>query len=286
MMSCGTSKQKKVKYNSENEAKQTEENKTKDEYIKKAELSKYTISTNHFPAVGQNERVRFLILHYTAIDYPLSVKVLTQKEVSAHYLIPNAENDSIDLLVAEDKRAWHAGVSKWGKFENLNDTSIGIEIVNKGYEKVGNSNTYFDYTPTQIKKVAQLCKDIIERYKIEPTYVLGHSDVAPQRKLDPGPKFPWKKLYDEYEIGAWYEVQDFYLFYNSIMNNSTDLGNIEEIQKQFKKYGYDIEVNGENNEAFKKIVTVFQHHFRPEKYDGIVDAETYAILLALNKKYK
>lgn len=250
--------------------------------------SKYNISTEYFPSIAYNERIRFLILHYTALDYLTSVEVLTKKNVSSHYLIPDDESKNINLLVSENKRAWHAGVSRWGKFASLNDNSIGIEIVNKGFVINDEKKEFFDYTEIQYKKIADLCKNIIVKYNIKPNYILGHSDIAPQRKNDPGPKFPWKRLYEEHQIGAWYNDSDKEYFLNIIKSDFTffDAEQIKKIQQEFYKYGYEISVNGIIDKKFKKIVTVFQHHFRPGNYDGNIDEETYAIILALNKKYK
>lgn len=255
------------------------------ESIKASKLSNYTISTKYFPSISKNERIRFLVIHYTALDDATSIRALTQKDVSAHYFVPERDNDSIEVLVAEDERAWHAGVSKWEKFENLNDTSVGIEIANKGFTAKNDTLTYYDYPEHQVKKVGSLALDIINRYQIKPNYVLAHSDIAPQRKSDPGPKFPWKKLYDEYGIGAWYDETTKTQFLESI-NSGTITYDVNSIQKELAKYGYEVEQNGISDDKLKKVVVAFQHHFRSQNYDGIMDAESYAILLALNKKYK
>ena len=255
------------------------------ENIKASKLSNYTVSIKYFPSISKNERIRFLVVHYTALDDATSIRALTQKDVSAHYFIPEKNNDSIEIFVPEDQRAWHAGVSKWEKFENLNDTSIGIEIANKGFSVINDTLTYYEYPDYQIKKVGSLVLDIINRYQIKPNYVLAHSDIAPQRKSDPGPKFPWKKLYDEYGIGAWYDelVKNEFL---EAINLGTLIYDVPSIQKELLKYGYDVEQNGVSDEKLKKVIIAFQHHFRPQNYDGIMDAESFAILLALNKKYK
>lgn len=245
----------------------------------------FNVSNEHFPSIGQNERIRFIILHYTAINDNESISVLTKTNVSAHYLVLNDDSKDIQLLVSEDKRAWHAGVSTWGKFNNLNDTSIGIEIVNLGFKLINEKQEFFNFTDNQYEKVAFLCKKIISKYKIKPNYILAHADIAPQRKFDPGPKFSWKRLYKEYDIGAWYEDTDKEYFLKKIGEIKYNSSEILKIQKEFEKYGYKMSLNGIADDKFKRIVTVFQYHFRPENYNGIVDKETYAILLALNKKY-
>lgn len=262
-----------------------------------AKLDNYKISTTHYPAKGQDERIRFLVLHYTALDDEKSIRVLTQQEVSSHYLIPNDYTDSIYVLVDETKRSWHAGASYWKNVNNINFSSIGIEIVNLGYttsapvsgdpDMATAQRTFYDFPKNQIDKVAELARDIIDRYKIDPVNVLAHSDIAPQRKHDPGPKFPWKRLYDEFNIGAWYEDVHKNMFLSQfpyLEKDSTTF--IQSVQQEFEKYGYEIRKTGIWDEQTKKVITAFQYHFRPERYDGILDAETWAILRALNLKYR
>ncbi len=262
-----------------------------------AKLNKSIISTSHYPAVGQDERVRFLILHYTALDNYKSLDVLTRQEVSAHYLVPDDFTDSIYVLVEETKRAWHAGASYWKNVNNVNFSSIGIEIVNQGYTTTtpvsGNPDLavteryFYDFPQKQIDKVAELALDIIQRYKIEPVNVLAHSDVAPQRKHDPGPKFPWKKLYTQYGIGAWYEDVQKNMYLSQFPYAEMDSSSfILSVQNDLEKYGYEIQKTAIWDEQTKKVITAFQYHFRPERYDGVMDAETWAILKALILKYR
>ncbi len=246
----------------------------------------YVVSTQHYPADSQSFRIRHLILHYTAGDYETSVKTLTKKAVSSHYLVTDKENDTIDILVLEDKRAFHAGLSYWKGFTSLNDTSIGIEIVNAGFKTVNGKRIFYDYPDFQIKKVAALCVDIIDRYKILPYNVIGHSDVAPNRKQDPGAKFPWKKLYDEYKIGAWYNDEDVKEFENQYPEIDSTTEFIASAQKDFQTYGYDIKPTGIWDEQSKLVISAFQMHFRPTNFDGILDKETWSILQALLKRYK
>lgn len=251
----------------------------------------YKVVKTYFPAVGQNFRQKYIILHYTALDDDKSVTVLTQQSVSAHYLVNDIDDRDIYQLVDENKRAYHAGISAWRNDKMLNDTSIGIEIVNAGYKTDSTGIKIFpDFDDAQVKKVAALVKDIATRYMIPATNIIGHSDIAPTRKQDPGPKFPWKKLYDQYQIGMWYDDATKQGFYDQI---DTDLFAMQMTNSQFiykyqtalKTLGYSIEPSGTYDDATKKTIEAFQYHFRPQIYDGIMDAESWAILQALNVKY-
>ncbi|OFB06433.1 N-acetylmuramoyl-L-alanine amidase, partial [Salmonella enterica] len=175
----------------------------------------YTVDYNSYRAIkGFNHRVRFLVMHYTALDFKASITALTGPSVSAHYLIPDpSEKTYIDAgfkdmrifnLVDENERAWHAGVSSWAGRSNLNDTAIGIETVNLACDNNG-VFVFPPYNPVQIDAIKELAANILQRYPdITPVNVVGHSDIAPGRKSDPGAAFPWKELYDA-GIGAWYE---------------------------------------------------------------------------------
>lgn len=267
------------------------------EYARFAKLDNYKVSTQHYPAKGQDERIRYLVLHYTAMDNEPSIRALTSNEVSSHYLVNDLNNDTIYALVDETKRSWHAGASFWKGVNNINFSSIGIEIVNKGYTTdktlTGNPDLatatryFFDFPEYQIKKVAELSKDIIDRYKIDPVNVVAHSDIAPQRKHDPGPKFPWKRLYQEYNIGAWYEESQKSIYLSQFPYAEMDsITFIQSVQSDFEKYGYEIQKTGMWDEQTKKVITAFQYHFRPERFDGFMDAETWSILKALILKYR
>ncbi|AYO57303.1 N-acetylmuramoyl-L-alanine amidase [Chryseobacterium sp. 6424] len=251
----------------------------------------YRVVKTYFPAVAQNFRQKYIILHYTALDDDRSVRVLTEQSVSSHYLVNSFNDREIYQLVDENKRAYHAGISAWRNDSMLNDTSIGIEIVNAGYVTDSSGVKIFpEFDEDQIKKVAALVKDIATRYMIPPTNILAHSDIAPTRKQDPGPKFPWKKLYDDYQIGMWYDEPVMQTFLGQIIPEefalqSTSSEFIYRYQVALKKLGYAIDTNGRADDATKKTVEAFQYHFRPAKYDGQMDAESWAILQALNQKY-
>ena len=259
--------------------------------IVSADPQGFRVVKDYFPAVAQNFRQKYIILHYTAKKKKKSVSVLTQQSVSSHYLVNNLGDKDIYQLVDENKRSYHAGISAWRNDKMLNDTSIGIEIVNPGYTTDASGAKIFpDFDEHQMKKVAALVKDIATRYMIPPTNILAHSDIAPTRKQDPGPKFPWKKLYDEYQIGMWYDDASKDAFLNQANSEDFALQQntpqfIYKFQSALKTFGYDLAASGTIDDATKKTIEAFQYHFRPQKYDGIMDVETWAILQALNQKY-
>ncbi|KMQ60242.1 N-acetylmuramoyl-L-alanine amidase [Chryseobacterium angstadtii] len=258
--------------------------------IVSAKPAGYKVVKTYFPAIAQNFRQRYLILHYTALPDDKSITVLTQQGVSAHYLVNNTGDNEIYQLVDENKRSYHAGVSAWRNDKNLNDTSIGIEIVNAGYTSDATGKKIFaEFSDDQVKKVAALAKDIVTRYQIPATNVLAHSDIAPTRKQDPGPMFPWKKLYDEYQLGMWYDEaakQNFLtLAQADFAVKYSDPSFVFLVQTTLLKFGYYLDLSGKWDDATKKTIEAFQYHFRPQNYDGIMDAETWATLQALNQKY-
>lgn len=231
------------------------------------------------------QRIRFLVLHYTQLDFHASLDILTKGKVSAHYLVPeqSAFNSRIVYrLVDETLLAHHAGESYWQGRRRLNDTSIGIEIVNLGFKNQYEPREWYPFEDAQIDTVVALCKDIIQRYHIQPTCVVAHSDIAPTRKEDPGPLFPWKKLAVQ-GIGAWYDEQ---LVQRMIQVASFKADpDIRKVQTQLGIYGYDIQITGELDEQTRKVLTAFQMHFRPRDYSGNPDSETCAILESLVHQY-
>lgn len=231
-------------------------------------------------AQGQNSRVRHIVLHYTAGDTPTSLKILSQRDVSSHYLITDESPPKLYQLVDENRRAWHAGLSKWGEYSDLNTSSIGVEIVNAG--KLSNGS-WAPYSQAQIDLTIALLQDLVIRHKITPSNIVGHSDIAPQRKLDPGPLFPWAQL-AEAGLGRWYktelatEYQQDYATYG--------LASINEIQSLLKSIGYDIQATGELDRATTNVIAAFQMRYRPQRHDGIPDAQTIGILKALHNSAK
>ncbi len=240
----------------------------------------FKIDSKSYLAKAKDYRQRFLILHYTAENFKDSINSLTGTKVSAHYLIPTL--NSIDStykkdklicfnLVSENERAWHAGESYWKTRTQINDSSIGIEIVN-----LANDIEFQPYSDEQILLVIELCQDIISRYPdISPTNVLGHSDIAVGRKKDPGPTFPWYRLYQN-GVGAWPD-QDKVLYYIKKFNKK--LPKTSEVLSKLYKYGYV------NNNGEKSLIKTFQMHFRQSDYSGNMDVETASIAFALCDKY-
>ena len=185
-----------------------------------------------------------------------------ESKVSCHYLI-NRKGE-ITQMVRDKNVAWHAGKSKWGKYTNLNNHSIGIELVNKGHRL-----RYQNFTKDQIKSLIQLCKFLKKKYKIKKENFLGHSDIAPLRKIDPGEKFPWKKL-SKYNLGKWYsENKKFHQF-----NVKKDE---QAFFKNLKKIGYRYFNVYRRNQRDKKVIKSFQSHYLPENVTGKIDKKTFKI---------
>ncbi|YBV97848.1 N-acetylmuramoyl-L-alanine amidase [Phyllobacteriaceae bacterium JZ32] len=236
------------------------------------------------------KRIRFLILHYTAVNFSDSIAELTKGPTSAHYLVPDPTDPTyiqagfkemrIFSLVDECDRAWHAGVSAWEDRTSLNDTSIGIETVNLARD----DNGVFRFPPfqkAQIEVIIALARNILQRYPdITPTHVLGHSDIAVGRKSDPGAAFPWHQLHKS-GVGAWYDSSTKAMFLKRYGKHPLSK---EAALQLFKTYGYDTS-SAATDAGFKSLVRAFQLHFRPAKYDGVLDVETAAILASLVSKY-
>ena len=252
-------------------------------------IGKFQVDSSTYISRGKEERIKFIILHYTALDNVGSIRELTGG-VSAHFLVLDEDDNKIYSLVPLEQRAWHAGVSAFRGRTNINDTSVGIEIVNDGIAKEYRSDPnpyhpydhYVDYKPIQIEKVAQIIKYVAEKYNIPARNIVAHSDIAPSRKKDPGAKFPWKELYDKYNIGAWYDEADKQEFMDEEKFKATS---IREIKDELRKYGYEINRFDEWDKESKDVVYAFQLHFNPKNPTGEMDLETFAILKALNKKY-
>lgn len=234
-------------------------------------------SVHEMEAEGQNSRVRHIVLHYTATDTPTALEILTKKNVSSHYLITDEQPPKLYKLVPETRRAWHAGVSDWHNYTDLNTSSIGIEIVNKGRKDDG---SWAPYSPDQITLVQALVQDLVERHRVTPGNIVAHSDIAPQRKIDPGPLFPWQQLAAN-GLGRWYDEAE--AQGHQMQMEQFGLPDYAEIQQLLKKAGYTVPLHGQWDEASKNVMAAFQMHYRPANYDGLPDAESIAILKALRE---
>ena len=266
-----------------------------------------SLPIQYTPSQNYNNRVRYLVLHFTGDNFEKSMDYLVEgkRSVSSHYLIPENHDETYDKklkifqLVDEFFRAWHAGVSYWDGQENLNDLSIGIELVNvpdchQSPEKIFSqdyaANTdyanhycfYPDFDPEQINLLIALIKKIQEQYpEITPKNIVGHSDIAPSRKLDPGPRFPWHHLYKE-GIGAWYNNETVTRYWHMFLENPPS---VEVFQIALNEYGYRIKQTGELDEQTANVLTAFQTHFLPWQINGEPDIMTAATLFALLEKY-
>ncbi len=230
-----------------------------------------------YTAKGQASRARFLVLHYTVQDRDSSIVTLTQKEVSAHYLVTDDPRPVIYNLVDEKNAAWHAGNSSWKNFTQLNNSSIGIEIVNAGWKDTPNGRVYAPFPQSQIDAIIPLVRDIVTRHHIAPENVLGHSDIAPLRKQDPGPMFPWRQLADA-GLVAWPNAARV----GAVMPIfQQQLPDVAWFQRKLATWGYGIAQSGQLDEQTRTVLAAFQMKYRPANIAGIPDVETAALLEAL-----
>ena len=222
-------------------------------------------SPNFSTKLRKKRSIKFVIIHYTGMQsIGESIKRLCdiKKKVSSHYAIDR--EGKVYQLVDELKIAWHAGKSKWGKFNNLNNISIGIELQNKGH-KLG----YQNFSGKQISSLIILGKKLKKKYKLKSENFLGHSDIAPLRKIDPGEKFPWKKL-SKYKIGKWY-------FKNKNVSKVHPKKMQELFFKNLKKLGYKYFNLRKRNFKEKKVIKSFQQRYLPNNLTERVDQKTFNI---------
>ena len=242
-------------------------------------------SLNYSPNFDTKKRktnqIKFLIFHYTGMKTEkAAINRLTDIEsrVSAHYLIK--QNGEIITLVPDLYTAWHAGKSVWKNYTSLNKDSIGIEIVNPGHDI-----NYKKFSKIQLAALVRLSKFLIKKYRINSKNILGHSDIAPERKKDPGEKFPWKLL-SKKKIGYWHNLNQNELIKNRNLETSSKeknlfLTNLFKIGYQ-KKFLYN---SNFNHISFDQIISkAFQRRFRPEIINGKIDQECLLISQNLVKK--
>ena len=215
-------------------------------------------------------QIKFIIFHYTGMKNELAaIKRLTdiQSEVSSHYLIKN--NGDIITLVPDLYIAWHAGISSWKNYKSINKYSIGIEISNPGHEY-----SYKKFSKKQIKSILKLTTYLKKKYKIKSNFILGHSDIAPDRKKDPGEKFPWKYL-SKYNVGNWHNLNEKKI----LKNRSQKVNKSDEAKfiKNLHKIGYTKNKFFNSRKYLKFLTTAFQRRFRQELINGIIDQECLVI---------
>ena len=220
--------------------------------------------------------IKIIVIHYTGMQSQReSIKRLCNPKfkVSCHLLI--GANGRIFRLVEDNKIAWHAGISCWGKYKNLNNNSIGIELVSRGH-RYG----YTNFRKEQIVSLVKICRSLIIKYKIKKNNITGHSDIAPLRKKDPGEKFPWFVLANK-KIGIWHHCNSTFLKKHRKIGGLVKKDKID-FFKNLKKIGYCFSSGTKINSV--KIIRAFQRHFRKELVNGILDKECSIIAKDLSKR--
>ena len=235
---------------------------------------KINLSLNCSKSIRRRREIKYVVIHYTGMQSEIeSIDRLknTRSKVSCHYLINR--KGLITQLVLDNKVAWHAGKSKWKKLNNLNSSSIGIELVNKGHQW-----GYQNFSNLQIKTLINLCLNLKKKYKIKNVNFLGHSDIAPLRKIDPGEKFPWKKL-SNFGIGTWYKEKIENVKIKK--NKRSDL-----FFKNLNKIGYRYFNLRRRARKDKMIIKAFQRRYNSHKVTGLIDQKTLNISHFLANKQK
>ena len=233
---------------------------------------KSNFSPNYTKKKRSKKDIKYIIIHYTGMQSEIeSIKRLKnpKAKVSCHYLINR--KGCIIQMVKDLHIAWHAGKSKWKKFSNLNNNSLGIELVNKGHDY-----GYQNFNNLQIKSLIKLCKILKKKYSIKKENFLGHSDIAPLRKNDPGEKFPWKKL-STHRIGKWYKEK----------KNFPEVNKKKMVFfffKNLKKLGFRYLNINKRKHSDKKLIKSFQMHYLPKNATGKIDKKTYKISHFLTHK--
>jgi len=222
-------------------------------------------SPNYSKKTRSKKDIKFVIIHYTGMQSEIeSIERLKKPrhKVSCHYLINR--NGEIIQMVKDRNIAWHAGKSRWKKFINLNESSLGIELVNKGHQF-----GYQNFSKKQIDSLIKLCKYLKKKYSIKRENFLGHSDISPIRKIDPGEKFPWKKL-STYKIGKWYQERPIGILLNKQQSETLFFKNLY-------KLGYRYFTFHKRSLKDKRIIKAFQQHYYPKNVTGILDRKTLNI---------
>ena len=242
------------------------------------------VNTN-YPAQAQDSRVQWLVLHFTGETLADSLRLLTGPAVSAHYLVSDETPPVVYQLVDENRRAWHAGDSAWRGHSALNASAIGIEIVNPGpLRQADGSIVFAPYPAAQIDVLIPLMRAIMARHGIRGDRILGHSDIAPQRKVDPGPAFPWQRLAAA-GLVAWPDAARVARLRPRF---EAALPSLAWFAQALATVGYSVPASGapqatpDAAEAgIRRVIAAFQMKYRPAQFDGQPDAETAALLQSL-----
>ena len=239
----------------------------------------YNYSPNFDLKKRKIKDIKFIVFHYTGMKHEKqAIRKLTDlgTKVSSHYFIKN--NGEILTLVPDLYIAWHAGISHWKKYKSLNNNSIGIEISNPGH-----NFKYKNFSKKQIFSIIKLSRFLLQKYKIKPNNFLGHSDIAPNRKIDPGEKFPWKYL-SKKKIGYWHNLNNKKL----LKERMVEISNLRKNKfiKNLNKIGYEKKNKISKKKYFKILTLAFQRRYRQELINGIVDQECLSISENLLKKLK
>tara|TARA_B100000941_G_C28443684_1_gene521094 strand:+ start:363 stop:1103 length:741 start_codon:yes stop_codon:yes gene_type:complete len=239
-------------------------------------------SPNFYLKKRKLKEIKFIIFHYTGMkkeNQAIAHLTNNKSKVSSHYFIKN--NGEIISLVPDLYVAWHAGVSSWRKYKSINKHSIGIEISNPGHEY-----SYKKFSKKQVKSILNLSNYLIKKYKIKSNFILGHSDIAPDRKKDPGEKFPWKYL-SKNKIGYWHNLKEKKLLKKR--NQIVDQLDKDKFIKNLYKIGYSQKIFFNKQKYFKLLTSTFQRRFRQELVNGVIDKECLNIsenlLKTFNKTY-
>lgn len=241
-----------------------------------AGCSRGLVIDESYRSLNHDSRVQYVVVHYTSSGFDRSLASLTMGQVSSHYLI-NERPPTIYRLVDENRRAWHAGDSSWQGRTWLNASSIGIELVHPGYTDSPGGRLWHPWETAQIEALIPLLRDILQRHGLGPERVIGHSDIAPQRKVDPGPLFPWQRL-AEAGVAIWPAAADLEHYTSELAGWSPP---VLWFQQSLRQFGYQVPEHGEADQATRNVIAAFQMRFRPDRHDGLPDAQTAAILAAL-----
>ncbi|AIL13603.1 N-acetylmuramoyl-L-alanine amidase [Candidatus Paracaedimonas acanthamoebae] len=261
------------------------------------------VNRNHWDSRG-DQTIQSLVMHYTVCDYPTTMRLFTANipdgRVSAHYVITEKEEVNavkggvVTQLVPEEKRAWHAGASYWRGIQNLNASSIGVENVNKGFIESGGKRQWFAFDPDQIATLGQLSAGIVEKYNISPENVVGHADIVPDKKSDPGILFPWEELYTQYGVGAWLTekersnptfISEGYLPKEPLPQGISEAFFLNAL----RAYGYQCPESAYITPAHEPVIKAFKAHFshnqKPDHYTATLDKTAMVWAWGLSAKY-